>query len=197
MNLCFLFLLYSIIVAINFIVSIVSFNSGYFHAHGLKYQSLLLPNGLWGSVWWTVMSHNDNGMLNMSGLVQHLEDILPIDEDGLYDVIIGDAIYSKNSSVIWSTKVPNNSSDTYKKFKLRLKSCRQPHELHYGSFFNYFHLFRKKKRRQGFIEMQRKHTALASLLFLHNCFVCLRGSSANSFFNSDHPTLDQYLPLDE
>ena len=90
------------------------------------------------------MSHNDNGMLNMSDLVQHLEDILPIDEDGLYDVIIGDAIYSKNSSVIWSTKVPNNSLDTYKKFKLRLKSCRQPHKLHYGSFFNYFHLFRNK-----------------------------------------------------
>ena len=61
------------------------------------------------------MSHNDNGMLNMSGLVDHLEDILEPDENGLYDVIMGDAIYSEEASVIWSTKVPANASEEIKK----------------------------------------------------------------------------------
>jgi len=40
-----------------------AFYSGYFRAHGLKYQSVLLPNWLWGSVWGAAMSHNDNGIL--------------------------------------------------------------------------------------------------------------------------------------
>ena len=134
------------------------------------------------------MSHNDNGMLNMSGLVQHLEDILPIDEDGLYDVIIYDAIYSENSSVIWSTKVPNNSSDTYKKFKLRLKSCRQPHELHYGSFFNYFHLFRKKNTQTRIYRNAEKAYRIGIVVFFLAQLLCVLERKLRQLFFQQQPS---------
>ena len=53
-----------------------AFYSGYMRAHGLKYQTLILPNGMLGSVWGSAISHNDIGVLNMSGLETHLQEIL-------------------------------------------------------------------------------------------------------------------------
>ena len=103
------------------------------------------------------MSHNDNGMLNMSGIVEHLEDILEPDENGLYDVIVGNKIYSEEASVIWSTKVPENASKEMKKSKLWIKSCHQPHELHFGSFVNYFYLFRQKNQTQLYQNAEKAH----------------------------------------
>jgi hypothetical protein len=44
--------------------------------HGLKYQSVLFPNGMFVGLFGTSASHNDLGVLNMSGLAHYLEDIL-------------------------------------------------------------------------------------------------------------------------
>ena len=65
-----------------------AFYSGYMKGHGLKYQTILLPNGMWGSVYGSSLRHNDKGVLNMSGLVDYLMEILPPIENvglpGLY-----------------------------------------------------------------------------------------------------------------
>jgi hypothetical protein len=50
--------------------------SGYLRSHGLKYQTVLLPNGLFTGVFGLSISHNDLGVLNMSRLTRYLEDIL-------------------------------------------------------------------------------------------------------------------------
>ena len=49
-----------------------AFYSGYFKAHTLKYQSLIIPNGMWASVYGAPGRHNDSGVLNMSGIVEYL-----------------------------------------------------------------------------------------------------------------------------
>ena len=49
-----------------------AFYSGYFRGHGLKYQHVMLPNGLYGSVWGTSHTYNDVGVANMSGLEDYL-----------------------------------------------------------------------------------------------------------------------------
>ena len=50
-----------------------AFFSNYFVAHGLKYLTLLLPNGLIGSVFGSSLAQNDSGCLNKSGLCSYLE----------------------------------------------------------------------------------------------------------------------------
>jgi len=174
-----------------------AFYSGYFRAHGLKYQTVLLPSGMWGSVWGASMAHNDNGILNQSGLVPYLEDILTTNEDGYYPTLIGDAIYPQDRTVLWTTKVPRGASDNFYSFKRACSTVRQPHEIHYGSFFNYFHLFKNETQTRLFNNCEKAYRTGVVGFFLHNCFTCIKGSGVNSFFDSRHPTLQQYLPLDE
>ena len=45
-----------------------AFYSRYFRGHGLKYQHILLKNGLFGSAWGMSQNYNDVGVANMSGL---------------------------------------------------------------------------------------------------------------------------------
>ena len=52
------------------------FYSGYMRAHGLKYQTFVLPNGMWGSVCGSSIRYTDKGVLNMSGLIEYLMGIL-------------------------------------------------------------------------------------------------------------------------
>ena len=51
------------------------FYSRYFRAHGIKYLTVHLPNGLTGAVFGSRLSDNDNGVLNMSGLSDYLVQI--------------------------------------------------------------------------------------------------------------------------
>jgi hypothetical protein len=47
----------------------------YLRGHGLKYQNLLIPNGMVAGLFGTSMSHNDIGVLNMSRLMRYLVDV--------------------------------------------------------------------------------------------------------------------------
>jgi hypothetical protein len=72
------------------------FVSGYFKGHGLKYQNILLPNGMVASVFGASASHNDVGVLNLSRLQEYFEEILFPDnvmDGGLLPVLYGDAIF--------------------------------------------------------------------------------------------------------
>ena len=35
------------------------------------------------------------------------------------------------------------------------------------------------------------------IFLLSNCMTCLRGNQVNSMFDSEHPSLQEYLPLNE
>ena len=117
-----------------------AFYSGYFKEHGVKYQNLLLPNGLYGSVWGASTSYNDMGILNMSGLIQYLYNILTPTSSGGIPCGLGDGIFSQ-SAVLMSTKLSNQAGVSDRRVMHRLHSIRQPVELQYGNFFNAFHLF--------------------------------------------------------
>ena len=91
-----------------------AFYSGYFREHGIKYQNLLLPNGLYGSVWGAASSYNDMGILNMSGLIEYLYQILIPTSSGGLPCGLGDGIFAQ-SAVLMSTKIPQQASANDKK----------------------------------------------------------------------------------
>ena len=78
-----------------------AFYSGYMKCHGLKYQTVLLPNGIWACVYGAALRHNDKGVLNMSGLVELLQSLLvPIQGLG-YPGLYGDNIFPSMYNVIF------------------------------------------------------------------------------------------------
>ena len=59
-----------------------AFYSGHFRGHGLKYQHILLPNGLFSSVWGMATNYNNMGVANRSGLEDYMFATLEPDTNG-------------------------------------------------------------------------------------------------------------------
>ena len=110
-----------------------AFYSGYFGGHGLKYQNISLPNGLFGSCWGTATNYNDSGVANLSGLEDYLFTVLEFDENGNLLSILADGIFQE-SAVIMTTKLRQGADEDQKRLNRRLASIRQPIELQYGNF---------------------------------------------------------------
>ena len=110
----------------------------------MKFQTVLLPNALYGSVWGASLSYNDTGILNMSGLVDYLYSILQPTPSGHLPCGLDDGIFVE-SAVIMSTKLNHEASRDEKRLRLRLNSIRQPVELQYGNFSTLHAYSRTKK----------------------------------------------------
>ena len=85
-----------------------TFFSNYFKEHGLKFQVVAFPDGMIGSIFGCSIRHNDNGVLNMSGLNDYLQDILePMGDTFVYPAIYCDAIYQLAETIINRYANPN------------------------------------------------------------------------------------------
>ena len=84
-----------------------AFFSNYYVAHGLKFLTVLLPNGLIGSVFGASLAQNDSGCLNKMGLCSYLERILPGDifPNMMLHAVLGDGIFVASDTIV-STKIP-------------------------------------------------------------------------------------------
>ena len=173
-----------------------AFYSGYFRGHGLKYQHILLPNGLFGSVWGTSQTYNDVGLANMSGLENYLFAVLDEDENGNLPCVLADGIFCE-SAVVMTTKLREGANEDERRLYCRLASIRQPIELQYGNFFEKFQLFKNKNAFRLFNKAEIAYRTGIVGFFLLNCHTCLNDSIVNSYFNNCSPTIEDYLPLDE
>lgn len=173
-----------------------AFYSGYLKRHGLKFQTLLLPNGLFGSVWGSSMSHNNIGILNMSGLVDHLQTILHwILGTDLYPTMLGDSIFVPNPVLTRRVGAPEGTLQDI--IDRRMKSMRQPVELCYGIFFNLFQLFKISTQFKLFKSAEKSYGTMMVSYILFNCYTCFNGNVATCFFDSQPPSIKEYLPIDE
>ena len=109
------------------------FHSGYFCGHGLKYQTVYLPKGLYGSVWGASHQHNDTDVYNLSGLEDYMAEILELDENGNLPCLLVDGIFSE-SALVMPTKIHSGASANDKRIYKKLALIRQPIELQYGLF---------------------------------------------------------------
>ena len=126
-----------------------AFYSSYMKSHGLKYQCVTLPNGMFGSVFGTALSHNDRGVLNMSHLQEYLLDLIPPTignlEFGFYrPALFGDSIYIPSQVLL--RKIINSLHPTDTQFNSDLNSARTRIEHHFGTLFNGFRLLSQKHR---------------------------------------------------
>jgi hypothetical protein len=114
-------------------------------AHGLKYQTTLFPNGMVTGVYGTSSNNNDLGVLNLSRLTQHLEDLLFPDfvmGGGLLPVLFGDAIFLGHnySTIITCYDLVGTVEEQQMLCQLNFRMSTVEHM--YGQLFNLFHLLK-------------------------------------------------------
>mmetsp|Transcript_18585 Transcript_18585/g.26157 ORF Transcript_18585/g.26157 Transcript_18585/m.26157 type:complete len:86 (+) Transcript_18585:504-761(+) len=57
--------------------------------------------------------------------------------------------------------------------------------------------FRDKSKMQILKDKQRAMRLRMIGFLICNCMTCFRGNQVNSMFDSDHPSLEDYLPINE
>ena len=99
------------------------------------------------------MSHNDVGVLNMSGLTHYLEDILYPDHvmrGGLLPALYGDSIFMNvnHSTILCRYDEVGTPAERrlIRKLNFRMSGVRQSIEHMYGQMFNLFQLLQTKRQ---------------------------------------------------
>ena len=173
-----------------------AFYTGYKKCHGIKVETVLLPNGI-STVFGPVSArlHDTASVLNMSGLNQFLVQIQR-NKQHRYQVM-GDGVYRTGflECVRSYFRPPLTQGQDYCNSKL--KACRQSIEWSYGDISQLFAIcddpnsYMLAKRNPYAIEQLRVCHLLVNI---HNC---LNGgkASGHNMFCCVPPTLEQYLQL--
>ena len=175
------------------------FWSGYFKRHGLKYQTVLVPNGMFGSVYGASLTECDIGVLNMSGLVDYLSGILPLIRDiNILPSLFGDAIFRESETVTSRnfTRSEDRNQPTNIVLK-RLNALRQCIELEYGLTNTLFKILSNSNQYSIIRDGQSAFRIPMVCFFLKNCHNCFNGSPTTSVFGVNPPSINEYLPLGE
>ena len=175
-----------------------AFYTGYTKQHGLKFQVLWAPNGMFLSIFGSSMRENDNGMVNISGLNHYLERIMPfVDTERQYQVAAyGDAIYNERSCIVGRAK--KTVEDPWRKIiDKQLGRKRASIENSFADFNNYAQLLSHRKKHKILKQGEKAMMTTMVAFFLFNCKSCFQGNSTSSRFNVKPPSLQEYLPLDK
>jgi hypothetical protein len=94
-------------------------------------------------------SHNDIGVLNLSGLVEYLENILHPDfemDGGVLPALYGDAIFVNvpHTTIVIQFNIVGNAAEQefLRRLNFRMSGVRQSIEHMYGALFNLLHLLK-------------------------------------------------------
>jgi hypothetical protein len=155
----------------------------------------LLPNGITAAVFGASLSNNDNGMVNLSGLNQHLLSILtPTAETGFYPALYGDAIMQLTPVLLSYFRNPD---DRQRIWNRRMSSARMSIELDYGLLFNNFRVMIREENKQLYRNGLTVFRLGIVCCFLKNCYICLNGSTTNGMFNTTPQSIEEYLNVVE
>ena len=173
-----------------------SFYSGYFRHHGLKAQTIILPNGMITGVFITSLRHNDGGVLNMSGVSDNLTRLLrnhPIPPINHLPAVYCDGIFAPKNCIVPRYVSPNPFQKLINRY---MSPLRVYIENIYADVKNVWRIFQTKGKFKILQKGRLVRKAFTIIFFVHNCYSCLNENRAD-YFNMRCPTLGEYLPLDE
>jgi len=173
-----------------------AFYTGYKKCHGIKVETVLLPNGI-STVFGPVSArlHDTASVLNMSGLNQFL---IHIQRNNLHQYqVMGDGVYRTGflECVRSYFRPPLTQEQAY--CNAKLKACRQSIEWSYGDISKLFAICDDPK---SYMLAKRNPYAIEQLRVCHllvNIHNCLNGGkvSGHNMFCCLPPSLEQYLQL--
>ncbi|CAH3172856.1 unnamed protein product [Porites lobata] len=167
--------------------------NGHKRVHALKFQSVVVPNGLIANLYGPVEgARHDAGMLKDSGLLQTLEREA-YNPRGDVLCLYGDPAYSLRPHLMApyrTGEVPVFTADM-EAFNSAMSSARASVEWLFGDISNSFKFLDfKKNLKLGLSAVGKQY--IVSALF-RNILTCLYGNTTSTHFQLDPPTVQDYL----
>lgn len=159
--------------------------SGHKRIHGIKFQSVVFPNGIIGNLRGPYPGRrHDCYMLSDTGLLPQLERMMP--QYCLY----GDPAYPLRSTLISPYKgahlCPGQQS-----FNTAMSTVRQCVEWEFGKTISLFAFLDYRKNMKLYLQPVGKLYLVGVLL--KNCHACIYGSQTSQYFQLQPPSLETYL----
>ena len=161
--------------------------------HGLKFQSILVPDGFIACLYGPVPAKtHDAKLLRESGLLDQLEEIMPHDGDLTIYTFYGDLAYAKSMYLIGGFHNADVGTDEAL-YNCIISSVRITVEWGFGAIIRQWKFLDFQQSMKIFeCPVAQYYIIAAFLCNLHNCFV---GSKMQSYFNAQQLTIDEYLGL--
>ena len=158
--------------------------------HGIKFQSVVAPNGLMASLFGPVEGRrHDSGMLVDSGLLQELSHY-SFAPDGTPLCIYGDPAYPLHVHLQGPFKGAHLTPPEVQ-FNKAMSQVRVSVQWLFGNIVNYFaFLDFKKNLKIGLSPVSKMYIVCA---LLRNAHSCLYQSSTSKFFEIDPPQIQDYF----
>lgn len=177
-----------------------SFYTGWVKKHGLKAQTVLFPDGMFGHVFIASMRNNDNGVLNMSRLADYMSENFPDMEHNPPNLhqkhaLYCDAVFQNHACLI--NRSPGPETPHSKALYRRYNGMRTSIEHSYAHFKNLFKIFQNGRRLRLMDDAGAIQRLIVVCFLIFNCRTCMDGGNCTVIFTCPPPTLEEYLPLDE
>lgn len=166
--------------------------SGYKKGHVLKYQSIVLTNGLIGRLDGPYIGRrHDAAILHLSKIMDEMKTFL-INQDGTWFAVYGDPGYSNQKFIKVGYKNHARLNEKQKDFNAMMSALRVSVEYGFGKIVQQFAFLDFKKTQRMYLSPLKEMYIVAALLV--NCQSCLkRRNQMSDIFASDIPTIEAYL----
>lgn len=164
--------------------------SGHKRIHGIKFQSVVTPNGLIANLSGPFEGkRHDAAMFRESGLGHELARYMNSPNGEPY-CLYGDAAYAVNQYVIGPVKgIRINPEEA--EFNRQMSAVRQCVEWGFNKVIQTFAFLDYKKNLKLYLQPVGKYYAVGALLT--NCHTCLYGSQTTQYFGIPPPSLEEYI----
>ncbi|KAI3998292.1 hypothetical protein K523DRAFT_376698 [Schizophyllum commune Tattone D] len=173
--------------------------NGHKKYHALKYQALMLPNGIIGHLYgpWEGR-RNDNALLAGSGLMERLErfairedvpEDAPIEERFLQ--IFGDPAYGLGPHILSPFAGPGVRTKEQQAWNAMMSKVRITVENGFGNITNLFPFLNAGWKMHLYSSPVGRYYRIGVLLA--NCIDCLHPNQVAQYFDCCPPTLEEYL----
>ncbi|CAC5395948.1 unnamed protein product [Mytilus coruscus] len=163
--------------------------SGHKRVHGLKFQSVVAPNGLVANLFGPIEGRrHDSGMLRESGLMNQLEGTMNR-VDGTPYSLYGDPAYPLRPHLIAPYRGAALTAEE-QEFNKLMSAVRVSVEWTFGKVISLFAFLDFKKNLKMYLQPVGKYYVVATIF--SKCHTCLYGSETGTFFGLNPPTLEEY-----
>nr|XP_047144740.1 uncharacterized protein LOC124818226 [Hydra vulgaris] len=164
--------------------------NGHKRCHGIKFQSLVAPNGLIANLYGPVEGkRHDSGMLADSNLLNKLA-VCSFNSNREPLCVYGDPAYPHRVNLQYGFKGANISPEQLI-WNKNMSKVRVAVEWVFGDIVNYFKFLDfKKNLKVGLSPVSKMYLVCA---LMHNARVCLYGSTTTTYFDCQPPSLSNYF----
>ena len=178
--------------------------NGHKHFHGLKYQAIMLPNGLFGHLYGPIEGrHNDAFVLDESGImdecIRHTKlpgggdeaaDEFDTSREVRYFQLFGDPAYGLNEQII-SPYPKAGRTDEQQKWNTQMSKVRIEVEHGFAVVTNNWKFLQARWKLRLFQSPIGSYYRVAVLLT--NALACIQPNQVAKFFNCHPPSLEDYF----